>query len=35
MEKRATADKSARLLTVTSGKIFVTDGKGTLWSVFN
>jgi hypothetical protein len=31
-KKAATADKSARLLTVTSAKIFVTDGKGTLWS---
>jgi hypothetical protein len=31
-KKAATADKSARLLTVTSAKIFVTDGNGTLWS---
>ncbi len=30
-KKAATADNSARLLTVTSGKLFVTDGLGTIW----
>jgi hypothetical protein len=31
-KKAGTADKSARLLAASAGKLFVTDGKGTLWS---